>query len=130
VSWRSRIAIAVLSVLIGLPVTGTICAVDCDSSETAKTAGHHGSAACAQSSTSATTVDAASIHDCSSHEGLVQQLPATAAHRANLVLTLVVAAARSLQTTTAPSFVVHSMVDSNAPPDPIPPVATHLVLRV
>ena len=43
VSWRHRISLVLLIVLTALPVSGTVCAMLCDSAAATRAAAHHGS---------------------------------------------------------------------------------------
>ena len=44
VSWRHRISLVLLIVLTAIPVSGTVCAMLCDSEAATRAAAHHGSA--------------------------------------------------------------------------------------
>jgi len=124
-----------LIVLTALPVSGTVCAMLCDSAAATRAAAHHATGKpCDQEQAttpaSGPQVRGASNHDCRDHEVAVREAATTTATRADTVPgpRLLVAAA------------VHdgigNLVDSDAafdyrtPPGSTPPTASPLVLRV
>jgi hypothetical protein len=122
----------VLTVLTALPVSGTVCAMVCDSP--AKTAAsHHGSGKnCEEPARPSTGVQLRGVseHDCSTHDPAVRQVATTAAERADLTAPsspLAVAVLHSTATVTTDS---ESIFDYSAPQGTAPPTTAPLVLRV
>ena len=81
VAWRHRIALVLLLALTGLPVSGTLCAMACDSAST-QTASHHGKGPkCEEPATASSgpQIGGQSAHDCSTHDAAMRQVATTAA---------------------------------------------------
>jgi len=132
VSWRHRIAIVVLTVLAGLPVAGTACALACDSASSA-VAAHHGSGQeCEEPArpSTGTQISGASGHDCSTHDAGIRQVATTAAERADVTAKSVPSVISTVQTTFETLHAVRSIFDYTAPPGTAPPTTTPFVLRV
>ena len=132
VPWRHRIAVVLLTVLAGLPISGTVCALACESTSNAD-ATHHGSGRECDEPTqpsSAPQVSGQSEHDCSTHGGLLRPATTTPAERADLTAKsapLVIGAAQVESVSPRDS---HIFLDYSSPPGTAPPTTTPLVLRV
>ena len=77
VSWRHRISLVLLIVLTAVPVSGTVCAMLCDSAAATRAAAHHGSGKpCddeqATTPSSGPQVRGAAGHDCGDHDAAVR----------------------------------------------------------
>jgi hypothetical protein len=132
VSWRHRIAVVLLTVLAGLPVSGTVCAMVCDAASKAAATHHKSGEACEEHAqpSSGPQINGHPEHDCSTHNGAVRQATTTAAERADLIT-------KSAPLTTAAVEIASETVidwqpsfDYSSPPDTAPPTTTPLVLRV
>jgi hypothetical protein len=132
VSWRNRIAVALLTVFAGLPVSGTVCAMVCDSASSAL-ASHHGSGQkCEEPAPppTGTQISGLSEHDCSTHDSAIRQAATTAAERADITAKaapLMIGAVQSESVTLRDS---ETFFEYSSPPDTAPPTTTPLVLRV
>jgi hypothetical protein len=132
VPWRHRIAVVLLTVLAGLPISATACALVCESATNAG-ATHHGSGSeCDESAQppSGPLISGQSEHDCSTHSGLLRPATTTPAERADLTAKsapLVLAAAQVESVSLRDS---HTFLDYSSPPGTAPPTTTPLVLRV
>ncbi len=136
VSWKRPVSILVLAILTGLPVSGAVCAMLCESaaSSTASVSGHHHGSTNnveerAPSSTSV-QIQSVSDHDCNNHDAALRQTSTTAAERADwgissipIATTTVLATFKAL-TGSEPHF------EYSTPPGSAPPTTTPLVLRV
>lgn len=129
---QRSISIVVLAVLTALPVSGAVCAMLCESADTASASGHHGSGTkCEEPDRPASDVQirGASEHDCSTHDAVARQTSTTAMERAagvaspRLAVAAVYATLRALP-------VVETAFAHSAPPGTAPPTTTPLVLRV
>lgn len=132
VSWRHRIALVVLTVLAGLPVAGTACAMACDSASSA-VAAHHGSNQKCEEPAQASMgsqIGGASAHDCTTHDAGIRQVAATAAERADVTATSAPLVISAIQTTFETLHDLQSIFNDTAPPGTAPPTTTPLVLRV
>lgn len=121
-----------LTVLAGLPVSGTMCAMLCELASSAA-ATHHGTGQeCekpAQSS-DGPQVGGQSEHDCSLHNGAIRLASTTAAERtgaATKSVPLMIGAVPIAFDILRDS---QTLFDYRSPPDPAPPTVTPLVLRV
>ena len=134
-SWRHRISLVLLIVLTALPVSGTVCAMLCDSAAATRAAAHHGSG-----------------KPCDGAELLLRQVRSFAAHPATTAATMMlpfVEAATTMATRAdsvpGPSLLaavtVHDTISNFADSDVYlrlphstwdgtPPTASPLVLRV
>ena len=86
VQWRHRIAVVPLAVLAGLPVSGAVCAMVCESASSAA-ATHHGSGQKCEDPApppSGPQISGSPEHDCSTHDGAIRQASTTAAERADV----------------------------------------------
>jgi hypothetical protein len=132
VSWRQRIAIVLLTILVGLPFSGTVCAMLCDSPPTAAAAAHHGAGKDCEESVPATTglqVSGVLAHDCSTHDGGIQPIVTAAPERPNV---------KTISPPTPADVVRATLAAVPRPPSTFhrdrpgtaPPTTTPLVLRV
>lgn len=131
VSWKQRVSVVVLVLITSLPVSGTLCAMMCDSAAaTAST--HHGSDRNCEAARPSTGVqiEGATNHDCSNHDAAVRQIASTAPERVELKAAAIAFALsaghmsfRSLPLS-APTF------DDGSPPGTAPRTTTPLVLRI
>jgi hypothetical protein len=130
VSWRHRIALVLLTVLAGLPVSGTVCAMVCESASSA-VATHHGSGQKCEEPASPSTgpqTSGHSEHDCS-YDGAVRQAATTAAERADMTAKSAPLMIGAVQIELA-LRVSQTFLGYSSPPDTAPPPTTPLVLRV
>ncbi len=129
---RHRIAVVLLTVLAGLPISATACALVCESATNAG-ATHHGSGSeCEESAQppSGPLISGQSEHDCSTHSGLLRPSTTTPAERADLTAKsapLVLGAAQVESVSLRDSL---TFLDYSSPPGTAPPTTTPLVLRV
>ncbi|MEQ1575690.1 MAG: hypothetical protein ABL993_15735 [Vicinamibacterales bacterium] len=132
-SWRHRISLVVLMVLTALPVSGTLCAMLCDSAKVGRAAAHHhGSGkACDEEATPAPgpQLRGGSSHDCSDHEA-VREAAITTATRADSVPGPSLLAAVAVHDTISNLVDSDDIFDYRTPPGSTPPTASSLVLRV
>ena len=132
VQWRHRIAVVLLTVLAGLPVSGTVCAMVCESASST-TATHHGSGQKCEDPappSSGPQISGYPEHDCSTHDGAIRQASTTAAERADVTtksapLVINAASIESVVFRDSQNF-----FDYSSPPGTAPPTTTPLVLRV
>ena len=130
VSWQRRIAIVVLTVLVGLPVGGTVCATVCDSASGTKAAHHDSGQKCEEpAKPTEPQMTALSGHDCSVHNAAVR-LIATAAERADATAKRTPAITSTVYTASVRLPPFQSVFDDIAPPGTAPPTATSCILRV
>lgn len=136
VSWRHRISVVLLLVLTALPVSGTVCAMLCDSAAATRAAAHHASGKPCDDEQATTPSSGPQMrggtagHDCSDHDAAMREAATTTATRADSVLApsllASVAVHDSISNLTDPSAVF----DSRTPAGSTPPTASPLVLRV
>ena len=132
VQWRHRIAVVLLTVLAGLPVAGTVCAMSCESASSAA-ATHHGSGPKCEDPappSSGPQISGYPEHDCSTHDGAIRQASTTAAERADVTAK---SAPLILSAVAIESVVLRDsqiFFDYSSPPRTAPPTTTPLVLRV
>ncbi|HET9358764.1 MAG TPA: hypothetical protein VFO58_03395 [Vicinamibacterales bacterium] len=129
--WRHRIAVVLLTVLAGVPVSGTVCVMVCESASGAA-AGHHGSGqTCEEPSLPSTGphLSGPSQHDCRAHAGVIPQAATTAAERADTIAKspLQVLGAVPVRPVTLRDS---GTFDDTSPPGTTPLTTTPLVLRV
>ena len=135
-SWKHLVTLVVLTILTALPVSGTVCAMLCDSaanSTAQASVHHHGSTSSVEDSARPYTevqIHGVSDDDCSSHDAELWQASATAAERADWGVT-----SNTLATTDAPGT-FNTLSESgphfeySATQGTAPPTTTPLVLRV
>jgi hypothetical protein len=132
VSWRERIALFVLAVLIAIPAAGAFCAMTCVSASDAMSA-HHGAAERCDDATAASSsaqVGARSAHDCRTHDGAVLSMATTPAARGDVGLTSPPATNESIPSVAASLVLFTPLLAYTPPPGTAPPTTTPLVLRV
>ena len=130
---QRTISIVVLAILTALPVSGTLCAMLCDSSTKATASAHHGSGTnCEEPSppSTGTQIQGVSEHGCSTHDAAVRQATSTVAARADGVTGLELLTTPTDRAITTALIRVDSSFDYNAPPGTAPPTTPPLVLRV
>ena len=118
-----------LTVLAGLPVSGTVCAMVCNA---ASPSAHHGSGKNCQESRRASTgpqIRDASEHNCSTHDASIPQATITAAERADGVAANATPAVIVVATMTY-SGNRDSVFNDSARSGTAPPTTAPLVLRV
>jgi hypothetical protein len=133
VSWRHRISLVVLMVLTALPVSGTVCAMLCDSAAATRAQAHHGAGKICDEQTTPSSgpqLLGASGHDCSDHEGAVREAATTTATRADSVPRPTLLAAVAVHDTISNLVESDDVFDYRTPPGSTPPTASPLVLRV
>jgi len=131
---QRTISFVVLSILTALPVSGTLCAMLCNSAAASRAAAHHASGKpCdeeqATTPSSGPQLRGASGHDCSDHEVAVREA-ATTATRADSVPGPSVLAAVAVHDTISNPVDSDAVFDYRTPPGSTPPTASPLVLRV
>ena len=132
VSWKQRVSVVVLVLFTSLPVSGTLCAMMCDSAATAASA-HHGSGKnCEEVARPSTGVqiEGASDHDCSNHDVAVRQVASTVPERVELKAAAIVFALSAGHTPFSPLPLSAPAIDDTSPPGTAPRATTPLVLRV
>jgi hypothetical protein len=135
VSWRHRISLVLLAVLTALPVSGTVCAMLCDSAAATRVAAHHASGKPCDDEQATTPSSGPQMrntagHDCSDHDAAVREAATTTATRADGVRgpSLLVAVAVRDSISSLPD--ADAVFDYRTPPGSTPPTASPLVLRV
>ena len=132
VSWRHRIAVVLLTALAGLPVSGTVCAMVCESASSA-VATHHGSGQKCEEPAHPSTgpqISGHSEHDCSTHDSVVRQATTTAAERADMTAKSAAPIIVAVQIESVAVRDSQTFLDHSSPPGTAPPTTTPLVLRV
>ena len=132
VQWRHRIAVVLLTVLAGLPVSGTVCAMVCESASSTATT-HHGSGQKCEDPappSSGPQISGYPEHDCSTHDGAIRQASTTAAERADVTTKLapIIIGAAAIESVVLRN--PQTFFDYSSPPGTAPPTTTPLVLRV
>jgi hypothetical protein len=130
---QRTISIVVLAILTALPVSGTLCAMLCDSSAKSSASAHHDFGTnCEEprSPSTRTLIQGVSEHDCSTHDAAVRQATSTVAERADGVAGSVRLATPTARAITTALIRVDSSFDYDTPPGTAPPTTTPLVLRV
>jgi hypothetical protein len=122
-------ALVTLTVLVGLPSLGTICAIACASPSAAAKSHHGAGQACEQAPSSPTNLTSAAAEDCSTHEDSVRPSPTTAAVRADVVATTAPVVIAEMNVPLDVPRDHGSLVDPT-PPGPKPPKKKTPVLRV
>jgi hypothetical protein len=132
VQWRHRIAVVLLAVLAGLPVSGTVCAMVCESSSSTA-ATHHGSGQKCEDPappSSGPQISGYSEHDCSTHDGAIRQASTTAVERGDVTMKSVPIIIGAVRTESDIFRDRQIFVDYTSPPGTAPPTTTPLILRV
>ena len=132
VSWKQRVTVVVLVLFTSLPVSGTLCAIMCDSAAEAA-ATHHGSDKNCEEVARPSTggqIEAASHHDCSNHDAAVRQVASIVSERVELKAAAIVFALSAGPTSSSSLPLSTPAVDDASPPGTTPRTTTPLVLRV
>jgi hypothetical protein len=130
VAWRHSIALVLLLALTGMPVGGMVCALICDS---AQTASHHGTdQQCEEAARSASgpQISGVSGHDCSMHDASIRQVARIASERVDLSARSAPAVVATTEHEVVSRHDRQSAFDDIAPPGTAPPTTTPAVLRV
>jgi hypothetical protein len=132
---QRTISLVVLSILTALPVSGTLCAMLCNSAAASRSAAHHASGKpcdeeLATTPSSGPQLRGASGHDCSDHEIAVREAATTTATRADGVPGPSLLAGVAVHDTISNLVDPDAVFDYRTPPGSTPPTASPLVLRV
>jgi hypothetical protein len=132
VSWRERIALFVLTVMVALPAAGAICAMTCFSASDAMAAHHSVGQRCEDASVASPIlhIGSRSQHDCRTHDGAVLSMATTPAARADVGLTPPPATDESTPFAITSLVLLASPLAYTPPPGTAPPTITPVVLRV
>ena len=136
VSWRHRISVVLLLLLTALPVSGTVCAMLCDSAAATRAAAHHTSGKPCDDEPATTPSSgpqmrgATAAHDCSDHDAAVREAATTTATRADSVPGPSLLVAVPVHDSTSKLTDSDAVFDYRTPPGSTPPTASPLVLRV
>jgi hypothetical protein len=132
VSSKQFLSALVLVILTALPVPGTVCALLCDTAESATTARHHGPAKdCDEPAPSSTeaTIRGISEHGCTAHDAGLRQASLAAAPKAGSSVTSVPLVANLVAVTfTDPPR--GASLQYTSPPGTPPSSTAPLVLRI
>jgi hypothetical protein len=132
VGWKERVSVVVLVLFAALPVSGTLCAMTCDSAAAAAST-HHGSGeSCREAarSSAGVQIEGASDHDCSNHGASVRQFTSTAPERVELKPTTIVSALSADHANFHSSPLSVRTIDEANPPGTSRRATIPLVLRV
>ena len=132
---QRTISLVVLSILTAMPLSGTLCAMMCDSAAATRAVAHHASGKpCDEEQVTtpspAPQLRGASGHDCSEHEAAVREAATTTATRADSVPEPSLLAAVAVHDTISNLVDSDAVFDYRTPPGSTPPTASPLVLRV
>ena len=132
-SWRHRTSLVLLIILTALPVSGSVCAMLCDSAAATPAAAHHGSGkACDEHAapSSGPQIRGASGHDCSDHDAAIRGAATTTATRADSVPGPSRLDAVPVRDSIRNFTDSDAVFDDRTPPGSTPSTASPLVLRV
>ena len=132
VGWKQRITLVVLAVFAALPVSGTLCAMICDSTAAAASTHHGSDKNCEEAAhpSTGTQIGAASNHDCSDHDAAIRQVASTAPERIELKAAAIVFALSAGHPSSSSLPLSAPVIDDASPPGTAPRTTTPLVLRV
>ena len=132
VSWRERIALFVLAIMVALPAAGAFCAMTCLSASHAMASHHEAAQRCddAAVSSSGAQIGTRSGHDCRTHDGAVRDMATTPAARADDGLMAPPAVHEAIPSAVASLELLTPPLAYTPPPGTRPPTTTPLVLRV
>ena len=136
VSWRHRISVVLLLLLTALPVSGTVCAMLCDSAALTRPAAHHASGKPCDDEQATTPSPSPQMrgatagHDCSDHDAAMREAATTTANRADSVLGPSLIVAVPVHDSSSKLTDSDAVFDYRTPPGSTPPTAAPLVLRV
>lgn len=131
VQWRYRIAVVLVTLLTGLPVSGAVCAMVCDSASSAAATHHGAGQKCEEPArpSGGPQIGGHSEHDCSTHDGAIRQATTTAAERADMTAKSAPSMISAVQIESVVLIDSQTFFDYSSPPG-APPTTTPLVLRV
>ena len=132
---QRTISIVVLSILTALPVSGTLCAMLCDSAAATRAAAHHASGKPCEEEQAATPssgpqLRGASGHDCRDHEVAIREAATATSTRADSLPGPTLLAAGAVHDPISRLVDSDEVFDYRTPPGSTPPTASPLVLRV
>jgi hypothetical protein len=131
VGWKQRVSVVVLAAFAALPVSGTLCAMMCDSAAAAAST-HHGSdkncEEAARPSTGA-QIEGASDHDCGNHDAAIRQIASTAPERVELNAAAIVFALSAGHTSFSSLPLSAPAIEDTGPPGTPPRTTIPPVLR-
>ena len=132
VGWKKRLSVVVLAVFASLPVSGTLCAMMCDSAAAAASTRHGSDENCEEAARPSTRVqiEGASDHDCGSHDAAIGQVASTAPERVELTAAAIVSALSAGHTPFSSLPASAPPIDDASPPGTALRTTTPLVLRV
>lgn len=136
VSWRHRISVVLLLLLTALPVSGTVCAMLCDSAADTRAATHHASGKPCDDEQATTPSSGPQMrggtagHDCGDHDAVMREAATTTATRADSVLGPSLLVAVPVHDSISKLTDSDAVFDYRTPPASTPPTASPLVLRV
>ena len=132
VSWKQPVSAVVVVLFTSLPVSGTLCAMMCDSAAAAASTHHGADKNCEEVAHPSTGVqiEGASDHDCSNHDAAVRQIASTAPKRVELTAAAIVFAFSAGHTSLSSLPLSAPATDAAGPPGTAPRTTTPLVLRV
>ena len=136
VSWRHRISVVLLLLLTALPVSGTVCAMVCDSAAATRATAHHASGKPCDDEQATTPSSGPQMrggtagHDCSDHDAAMREAATTTATRADSVPGPSLLVAVPVHDSISKLTDADAVFDYRTPPGSTPPTASPLVLRV
>ena len=132
VSWKQRVSVVVLVLFTSLPVSGTLCAMMCESAAAAASTHHGSDKNCEEIARPSTGVqiEGASDHDCRNHDAAVRQIASTAPERVEPKAAAIVFALSAGHTSFSSLPLSAPPFDDASPPGTAPRTTTPLVLRV
>ena len=132
VSWKQRVSVVVLVLFTTLPVSGTLCALMCESAAAAASTHHGSDKNCEEVARPSTGVqiESASDHDCRNHDAAVRQIASTVPERVELKAAAIVFAFSAGHTSFSLLPLSSPAIDDASPPGTAPRTTIPLVLRV
>ncbi len=132
---QRTISIVVLAILTALPVSGTLCAMLCESAASSRAAAHHGSGKPCDDEQDTTPSSGAQVrgtagHDCSDHDAAKREAATTTVARADSVPGPSLLVAETVHDSISNLTVSDAVFDYRTPPGTAPPTASPLVLRL
>jgi hypothetical protein len=121
-----------LVLFTSLPVSGTLCAMMCDSAAAAASTHHGSDTNCEEAARPSTgaRIEGASDHDCSNHDAAIRQVASTVPERVELNAAASVFALSTGCTSFSSLPLSAPALDNAGPPGTAPRTTTPLVLRV
>jgi hypothetical protein len=132
VGWKQRVSVVVLVVFASLPVSGTLCAMMCDSAAVAASTHHGSDKNCEEAARplNGAQIEGASHHDCGNHDAAIRQIASTASERVELNAAVIVVALSVGHTSFSSLPLSAPAIYGASPPGTAPRTTTPLVLRV